>query len=111
MTTDSPADGHIASEPPHDTGPSETTSGDKTTWERALYMLLFGFIGYFAFWIIILIAVVQVVVTLVNKTPNEDLLVFSRNLTEYLRQIASYLGFASDEKPCPFSPFPTTGTD
>lgn len=106
MTTDSTADGPVAAEPPQDT---ETTSEDKVTWERALYMLLFGFIGYFAFWVIVLIAIVQLVVTLVNKSPNEDLLTFGRNLTEYLKQITSYLGFASEEKPCPFSPFPKTG--
>lgn len=108
MTTDSTADGHDAAEPPQDT---ETISHDKVAWERALYMLLFGFIGYFAFWVIVLIAIVQLVVTLVNKVPNEDLLTFGRNLTEYLKQITSYLGFASEEKPCPFSPFPKTGSD
>ena len=105
MTTDSTADSHVAAEPPQE---AETTSHDKVTWERALYMLLFGFIGYFAFWVIVLIAIVQLVVTLVNKVPNEDLLTFGRNLTEYLKQITSYLGFASEEKPCPFSPFPKT---
>lgn len=115
MTTDSTADGHVTPEPPelnksNDTG-SRRCSGSKTTWERALYMLLFGFIGYFTFWVIVLIALVQLVVTLVAREPNEDLQSFSRNLAEYIKQIAAWLGFVSDEKPCPFSPFPKVEAD
>ncbi len=115
MTTDSTADGHVTPEPPEldksgDTG-SRRCSGSKTTWERALYMLLFGFIGWFTFWAIVLIAVVQLVVTLVAREPNEDLRGFSRNLAEYLKQVVSWLGFVSDEKPCPFSPFPKVEPD
>lgn len=112
MTTDSTADGHVAPEPPDGAETTEhsdnAASHEETTWERALYMLLFGFVGYFTFWAIVLIAVVQLVVTFVNKRPNEDLLNFSDNLSVYLAQIASYLGYVSDEKPCPFSPFPRT---
>lgn len=110
MTTDSTADGHIAPEPPEqsqteDARP-EKSDRNRKTWERALYMLLFGFIGYFALWAIFLIAIVQLVVVLVAREPNEDLRGFTRNLAEYIKQIAAYLGFVSDVAPCPFSPFP-----
>lgn len=112
MTTAPTADGHVAPEPPDGAETIEhsdnTAAHKEATWERPLYMLLFGFVGYFTFWVIVLIAVVQLVVTFVNKSPNEDLLNFSENLSVYLAQIASYLGFVSDEKPCPFSPFPRT---
>ena len=115
MTTDSTADGHITPEPTESDSSGDTGSRkcrrDRTTWERALYMLLFGFIGYFTFWAIVLIALVQLVVTLVAREPNEDLQGFSRNLAEYLKQIAAWLGFVSDEKPCPFSPFPKVQPD
>lgn len=115
MTTDSTAEGHVTPEPTpsdksDDTG-SEKSRKDRTTWERALYMLLFGFVGYFTFWAIVLIALVQLVVTLVVREPNEDLQGFSRNLAEYMKQIAAWLGFVSDVKPCPFSPFPKVDPD
>ena len=110
MTPESTADGHTAPEPqdPSQTDDARSEKSDRTrkTWERALYMLLFGFIGYFALWIIFLIAIVQLVVVLVAREPNEDLQGFSRNLAEYIKQIAAYLGFVTDEAPCPFSPFP-----
>lgn len=110
MATDSTADGHVTQDPSdtensNDTGSGKST-GERRIWERALYMVLFGFVGYFTFWVVVLIAIVQFIVTLVSKEPNEDLRSFSRNLAEYLKQITAWLGYVSDEKPCPFSPFP-----
>lgn len=79
---------------------------DKKAVERLCFMLFYGVMGYLAFWVIVLLAIVQFIVTLVSGEPSEDLLRFSKNLAVYMKQICSYLGFVSDEKPCPFSPFP-----
>lgn len=115
MTTDSTADGHVAPEPPEqsqsDEARPEKSARDRKTWERALFMVLFAFVGYFTLWAIFLIAIVQLIVVLVTREPNEDLRGFSRNLAEYVKQIAAYLGFVTDEMPCPFSPFPKADHD
>ena len=86
---------------------------DKKAVERLCFMLFYGVAGYLTFWVIVLLAIVQFIVTLVSGEPSEDLLRFSRNLSVYMKQICSYLGFVSDEKPCPFSPFPNemSGSD
>lgn len=86
----------------------KSSLGDARTWERALYMLLYGVLGYFAFWAIILLAVIQFIVKLVTDEPNEDLRGFSGNLAVYLRQAADYMTFVSDDKIFPFAPFPKT---
>ncbi len=74
--------------------------------ERVLCMILFGFIGYFVFWAICLLALVQFIFSLVNGEANDDLKKFTANLAEYMRQIGAYLGYSSDERPCPFGAFP-----
>lgn len=74
--------------------------------ERGLFMVLFGFIGYFVFWAVILLALIQWIFTIINKEPNGDIGRFSANLSEYLSQITKFVGYASEEKPCPFAPFP-----
>ena len=113
MTTETTADGPIPDDKSTGSEASQDkkkdTFTDKKIWERLCYMLLFGVIGYFVFWVIILLAMVQFIVTLVSGDQSSDLLRFSRNLATYLKQIAAYLGYVSDQKPCPFSPFPSDG--
>jgi uncharacterized protein DUF4389 len=120
MTTETTADGAAAPENSNNNSsnnsPDETQSPrdkaeakghpDRKVWERLAYMVFFGFVGYFTFWAIVLVAIVQFCVTLASREPSEDLLRFSRNLAEYMKQISAYLGYSSDLKPCPFSPFP-----
>ncbi|TNE57673.1 MAG: DUF4389 domain-containing protein [Alphaproteobacteria bacterium] len=79
--------------------------------ERGLFMLLFGVLGYLTIWAVMLLAIIQWIFVLINKEPNADIKRFSTNLAEYLAQIARFLGFATDEKPCPFSPFPRVASD
>jgi hypothetical protein len=93
---------------------SHNSDGDdgirKNAVERGLFMLLFGFIGYFAFWAIIILAIVQLVFVLASKEPNAEIAKFSGNLGEYISQVVGFLSFATEEKPCPFAPFPSVAT-
>ena len=97
-----------------DKAESHKSDGDdgirRNAVERGLFMLLFGFIGYFAFWAIILMAILQLVFVLASKEPNAEIAKFSGNLAEYIGQIIRFLSFATEEKPCPFSPFPNVAT-
>ncbi|TNE36795.1 MAG: DUF4389 domain-containing protein [Alphaproteobacteria bacterium] len=90
---------------------SDDGSARRGAVERGLFMLLFGAIAYLTIWAVILLAVIQWVFVLINKEPNADIKRFSTNLAEYLAQIARFLGFATEEKPCPFSPFPRVAAD
>ena len=75
-------------------------------WERALFMLLFVVIAQFLLWIFIACCVLQLIVYLVEKAPNEELRDFMRRLLAYIGVTFAYLGFLQDEKPFPFSAFP-----
>lgn len=109
MTTDTSASGPI----PEDTQDAETNAkkdtpySDSKVWERGLYMVLFGFVGYFAFMGVLVLAIVQFLFKLLSGEENQEILKFNRSLATYLKQISDFLGFVSDEKPCPFSPFPS----
>lgn len=54
-------------------------------------------------------AVVQFVLILVSDKPNDRLARFSRGLGHYLRQIAEFLGFATEDAPFPFTDWPEPG--
>lgn len=86
-------------------------SFEKGVFKRCLYMFMFAVIGKITFFFILVLALVQLIFTLINKSPNEDMRRFTGNLSEYLRQIGRYLGFVTEEKPCPFNPFPHVGAD
>lgn len=79
---------------------------DIGVWQRLGFMALFGVIGYFAFWTMILLAIVQFIFHIISDEPNDDLVGFSGNLSTFLMEIAAYMTFVSDDKPFPFGPFP-----
>ena len=73
---------------------------------RALFMLLFAVIWGVAEMVLGAVAIIQLVLLLVSKQANAQLLKFGRSLSEYLYQIARFQTFASEEKPFPFSDWP-----
>ena len=75
-------------------------------WERALFMVLFAVIAHVLVWIFIACCVLQLIVHLVDKAPNDELKAFMRKLLAYIGVTFAYLGFLQNEKPFPFSPFP-----
>lgn len=77
----------------------------RNIWLRALLMLLMGIGFQLAATLLGVLAVVQFVLALVN-TPNARLSQFGRSLGQYLRQIADFVGFATEEVPFPFSDWP-----
>ena len=73
---------------------------------RALFMIGFVVLAWFAFWALVILATVQFVVVCVEREPNKDLRRFSRNLVQYLHGLFAYVCFGSEERPFPFGPFP-----
>ena len=86
---------------------STTTTAERDTLLRGLFMLLMAFFYQLAGTLLFFIAIIQFVIALINRTPNARLVSFGRSLGSYIKQIVSYLTFASDDRPFPFSDWPT----
>jgi hypothetical protein len=78
----------------------------KSTWMRALYMVLFAFI--FGIVEILLTAIVafQFVSSLLTGRTNEQLVKLGQSLSTYLYQITLFLTFNSNDYPYPFTAWP-----
>ena len=78
---------------------------------RLLYALGVCVLGYFTFNALVLLGVVQFIYTAVNKSKNEEIALFSRNLLRYLGEVLAFILFLSDTPPFPFAPFPGNEPD
>lgn len=79
----------------------------RNIWARAFFMLLMGFVLHVSVTLILVVAVIQFVMMLLNDAPNARLVSFGRDLGRYLQQVANFLTFASEEIPFPFSDWPS----
>ncbi len=78
-----------------------------TTWLRVLYMLLFTLFYTVAEIVLGAVVIIQIFFVLIKGDPNERLLTFGSQLSKYVYQIFMYLTYNSEEKPYPFSDWPT----
>ena len=74
---------------------------------RLLYSLLFAVIAWFAFWVVLILAAVQLVAVLLNNRVSAELRRTSLNVIQYLWELLAYVSFVSDEQPFPVGPFPS----
>lgn len=86
--------------------PSFEASAQEPIWLRFAYMLGFGFLAHIAFSLALFLGVVQIVLLLVRKEKNQELLGFSRNLVQYIGECLAFVVFAREEKPFPLGKFP-----
>lgn len=77
-------------------------------WQRLLYMLGFWFLGNIAFSVAILLGGIQFIVVLLKGEKNAELARFSRNLIRYVWECLAFVVFVKDDKPFPFTSFPST---
>lgn len=82
-----------------------STVPQRNIWLRALLMLLMGIGFQLAATLLGVLAIVQFVLALINA-PNARLSQFGRSLGQYLRQIADFVAFATEDVPFPFSDWP-----
>jgi hypothetical protein len=82
------------------------TSGKSNIWLRGLLMILMGIAFQISGTLLALTAVIQFVLALLSDTPNTRLVAFGKSLGLYLSQIASFVSFATEEVPFPFSAWP-----
>jgi hypothetical protein len=74
---------------------------------RALLMLLMAVAFQLTAWLLVGVAVLQLVLAAVTDGSNDRLRAFGRSLGLYLRQIADFESFATEELPFPFSDWPS----
>ena len=84
----------------------KTDKQPKAGWERGLYTILYLIIGRFISAVLFIIAISQFIYSWVIGEPNEKLLHFTNGLSEYAKQLVSYVGFNSEEKPWPVGEWP-----
>ena len=75
-------------------------------WVRALLMLLFAAAFQLAAWVLLAVAVLQLLVVLVADDANPRLKSFGVSLGRYLSQIAGFVSFSTEELPFPFNNWP-----
>jgi hypothetical protein len=84
----------------------ESSASPRNIWMRGLMMVLMALAFQLTGTLLGLLAVVQFVLTLVSEKPNERLCSFGQRLGYYLRQIAEFVSFATEEVPFPFADWP-----
>jgi hypothetical protein len=83
-----------------------TSPAKRSIWLRALLMILMAIAFHLASMLLGVLAVVQFIFALVSDEPNARLCTFGRSLGQYLRQMAEFVSFATEDAPFPFSDWP-----
>lgn len=74
--------------------------------KRVVWTIIYVAVGWILGHVIVLTAMTQFVVSAVHNEPNPKLKEFGFQVSEFAQQIVSFLTFATDEKPFPFSEWP-----
>ncbi len=85
----------------------KTNQQPKADLTRVLYTILYLIIGRFISMILFIIAICQFIYSWLIGEPNDKLLHFTGGLAEYSKQLVSYIGFNSEEKPWPVGAWPS----
>lgn len=86
--------------------PFTAAPAQRKLWVRALLMVLFAAAFNLAAWVLVAVAVLQLLVVLVADGPNERLRSFGRSLGAYLSAIADFVTFGTETLPFPFNDWP-----
>ena len=78
----------------------------RSTWIRVAYMVLFALIFGIAEFVVLVIAVVQIIGRLTTGKVNVELRTLGDRIGRYLHEIVAYQTFNTEERPYPFAPFP-----
>jgi hypothetical protein len=81
---------------------------DKDTWLRFIYLVVISIAFYLSIMLTFATAIFQFLARLFSGSSFTGMAEFGENLSIYHRQVTRFLTFASDERPFPFAPFPST---
>ena len=79
----------------------------RNLWTRAIYMVLLAVAYFAAETLLVLTSVFQFVSILISGSANGPLLKFGLSLSTYVYQILRFETFNTEEKPFPFSDWPS----
>lgn len=85
---------------------NEATTGNNI-WLRGLFMIFFGILYSLAGTVLLVVAMLQFILVLTGSALNARLLSFGRSLGSYVQQIVNFQTFNTEEKPFPFSDWPS----
>ncbi|MCL4471363.1 MAG: DUF4389 domain-containing protein [Sulfuricella sp.] len=83
------------------------TSTANNIWLRGVFMILFGILYSLAGTVLFVVAVLQFILVLLGSAPNTRLLAFGHSLGSYVQQLVNFQTFNTEEKPFPFSDWPS----
>ena len=86
---------------------------NSSVWKRFVFMLLFGFLYSVAEVVLIAVIVFQFLTVLLTGNKNDRLLELGGEISAYIYQALRYLTYNSEQRPYPFSDWPSDqgGTD
>lgn len=76
-------------------------------WLRLLFMVLFALLFQMATLVMWVLVVLQFLFSLITGRDNRNLRAFGASLSTYIHQTLKFLTYVSDEKPFPFSDWPS----
>jgi hypothetical protein len=85
---------------------TEASGGARSLGIRALLMLLMAVAFQLAAWVLLGVAVLQLVLRAATDSGNDRLRDFGGSLGRYLGQIADFVSFGTEAVPFPFSDWP-----
>lgn len=77
------------------------------TWIRGFFILLFVFLLVIARMVTGAVVVIQFLFTVFSGRANENLRYFGASLASFIYQTLLFVTYNSDDKPFPFTPWPT----
>ncbi len=80
-------------------------------WKRILYMVLFFILYTVAETVLTVVVLFQVIANLFSGKSNDRLLVFGKQLSRYLYSILLYFTYNTEERPFPFSDWPSANME
>jgi len=87
----------------------KTNLTNGNTWLRGLLIILFAILYWVAEVVVTVVVVLQFGSRLITGEALPRLVTFARGLNAYVFQILEFVTFRSDERPFPFSAWPSEG--
>ncbi len=95
-----------------DTAPEHTHDDDKQSiWIRGLIMIAFAIFFAVARTLLMALAVVQFLWVVITKETNVAIADFGTSMSKWVAGVTKFQTFASDERPFPWAPWPSSEDD
>jgi Domain of unknown function (DUF4389) len=87
--------------------PRQVEGAREFPWQRLLLSVLFGFLGWVAFWVTIVAAVVLWIFVAISREAQPDFQRFVASCARYVGQCLTYVAMQREEAPFPMGPWPS----